>query len=56
VIELAIEPLPPAEPAAEPVGEPAPELPRTASPLPLIATGGLLSLLAGVLALRRTRN
>jgi LPXTG-motif cell wall-anchored protein len=60
VIEPAIEPLPPAEPAAELVAEPAapaPELPRTASPLPFLATGGLTSLLAGLgLALRRRRN
>lgn len=55
VIEPAIEPLAPAEPA-EPVGEPAPELPRTASPLPFFAIGGLLSLLAGVVTLRRTRT
>jgi LPXTG-motif cell wall-anchored protein len=60
VIEPAIEPLPPAEPAAEPVAEPAapaPELPRTASPLPFLAIGGLTSLLAGLgLGLRRRRN
>ena len=57
VIEPAVEPLAPAEPAvAEPVGEPAPELPRTASPLPFFAFGGLLSLLAGVAAWRRTRT
>lgn len=53
VIEPAIEPLAPAEPVAEPVGEPAPELPRTASPLPFLAAGGLLSLLAGLRLLRR---
>jgi LPXTG-motif cell wall-anchored protein len=54
VIEPAIEPL---APAAEPVGEPAPELPRTASPLPFFAVGGLTSLLAGLgLALRRRGN
>lgn len=52
VIEQAIEPLAPAEPPpAEPVG--APELPKTASPLPFFAAGGLLSLLAGLRLLRR---
>ena len=61
VVEPAIEPLAPAEPIAEPVGEPepapAPELPRTASPLPFLATGGLTSLLAGLgLGLLRRRN
>lgn len=58
VVEPAIEPLPPAEPVAEPVAEPAaPELPATASPLPLFATAGLTSLLAGLgLGLRRRRN
>jgi LPXTG-motif cell wall-anchored protein len=59
VVEPAIEPLAPAEPVAEPVGEPAPpaELPRTASPLPLFAAGGLTSLLAGLgLGLLRRRG
>lgn len=59
VIEPAIEPLAPAEPVTEAVGEPAPapELPRTASPLPFFATGGLTSLLAGLgLLLLRRRN
>jgi hypothetical protein len=56
VIEPAVEPLAPVEPpVAEPVGEPAPELPRTASPLPFLAAGGLATLLAG-LGLRRRRN
>ena len=36
-------------PAAQPLPEPAPvELPRTATPLPLVAVGGLTSLLAGL--------
>jgi hypothetical protein len=55
VIEPPYEPLAPAaaepavEPVPEPVGEPAPaELPRTATPLPLVAIGGLTSLLAGL--------
>jgi LPXTG-motif cell wall-anchored protein len=58
VIEPPYEPLAPepaAEPAAEPVGEPVPEpepapveLPRTATPLPFVAVGGLASLLAGL--------
>jgi hypothetical protein len=53
--DVALEPaIPVAEP--EPVGEPAPELPRTASPLPFIATGGLLSLLGGLALWRRPRN
>ena len=52
VIEPRYEPLPP-EPVAEPVGEHAAEqapveLPRTATPLPLVAVGGLASLLAGI--------
>lgn len=59
--EPIAEPLPEpvAEPAVEPAVEPAPEplpveeLPRTASPLPLLALAGLTSLLAG-LALRRS--
>ena len=56
VIEPPVTLLPP-EPVAEPVGEPAPELPKTASPLPLFAFGGLTSLLAGIgLGLRRRRN
>jgi LPXTG-motif cell wall-anchored protein len=68
VIEPPFEPLAPepvAEPAVEPVGEPVPEpvpepapaeLPRTATPLPAIAVGGLASLLAGLgLGLRRRR-
>jgi hypothetical protein len=55
VVEPAIEPLPPAEPAAELTAEPAaaPELPRTASPLPFLAMGGLTSLLLGLGLLRR---
>src|SRR5678815_904664 len=56
VIEPPYEPLAPTaaaepavEPVPEPVGEPAPaELPRTATPLPLVAIGGLTSLLAGL--------
>jgi LPXTG-motif cell wall-anchored protein len=59
VWEPVVEPLVPSEPVAEPVGEPAPapELPRTASPLPFLATGGLTSLLAGLgLGLLRRRN
>ena len=52
VIEPEVEPVAPvaeAVPEAEPVPEPEPvELPRTASPLPLIAVGGLGSLLAGL--------
>jgi LPXTG-motif cell wall-anchored protein len=57
VLEPPVALLPP-EPAAEPVGEPAPpELPKTASPLPLFAIGGLASILTGVgLGLRRRRN
>jgi hypothetical protein len=48
VIEPAIEPVPPPEAA---------ELPRTASPLPLVAVGGLTSLLAGLgLGLLRRRG
>lgn len=44
---------PAAVPAFEPVGEPAPEpppaeLPGTATPLPIVAVGGLASLLAGL--------
>jgi hypothetical protein len=65
VIEPAIEPVrpepatePAVEPVAEPVPEPAPEeLPRTASPLPLVAVGGLTSLLLGLgLGLLRRRG
>jgi LPXTG-motif cell wall-anchored protein len=56
VIEPPYEPLalePVAEPAIEPVGEPVPEpapaeLPRTATPFPIIALGGVASLLAGL--------
>jgi hypothetical protein len=52
VFEPEVEPVAPvaeAVPEAEPVPEPEPvELPRTASPLPLIAVGGLGSLLAGL--------
>jgi LPXTG-motif cell wall-anchored protein len=53
----AIEPEPVVEAAQEPLPEPAPaELPRTASPLPVLAVGGLGSLLAGLgLTLRRRR-
>lgn len=52
VIEPAFEPL------EAPVQEPAPvELPRTASPLPFLALGGLTSLLTGLgFALRRRRG
>jgi hypothetical protein len=65
VIEPPYEPLafePVAEPAVEPVGEPVPEpapaeLPRTATPLPMVAVGGLASLLAGLgLGLLRRRH
>jgi len=60
VIEPAVpiaEPVAEAVPAAEPLPEPQPvELPRTASPLPLVATGGLASLLLGLgLSLLRRR-
>lgn len=56
VIEPPYEPLAPdpvAELAVEPVGEPVPapapaELPRTATALPVVAAGGLASLLAGL--------
>jgi hypothetical protein len=50
-------PEPVVEQAAEPLPEPEPvELPRTASPLPVIALGGLTSLLAGLgLGLLRRR-
>ena len=45
-------------PAVEATPAPAPELPRTASPLPLVAVGGLTSLLVGLGLglLRRTVN
>jgi LPXTG-motif cell wall-anchored protein len=61
VIEPPYEPLAPepvAEPAVEPVPEPEPaELPRTATPLPVIAVGGLTSLLVGLgLGLLRRRS
>jgi hypothetical protein len=65
VIEPPYQPFAPepvAEPAVEPVGEPVPEpapaeLPRTATPLPVIAVGGLASLLAGLgMGLLRRRN
>jgi hypothetical protein len=64
VIEPPYEPVAPervAEPAEEPApkfAEPAPaELPRTATPLPLMAIGGLTSLLAGLgLGLLRRRS
>jgi len=61
VVEPVVEPEPIAEPVPEQVAEflpePAPvELPRTASPLPVIALGGLTSLLAGLgLGLLRRR-
>ena len=52
-VEAVSEPVPEAEPLQEP--EPV-ELPRTASPLPLVATGGLVSLLVGLgLGLLRRR-
>jgi hypothetical protein len=65
VIEPPYEPLAPepvlelaAEPVGEPLSEPAPqELPRTATPLPVVAVGGLASLLAGLgLGLLRRRH
>jgi hypothetical protein len=62
VIEPEVEVEPVVEPVAEVVPEPEPqpepvELPRTASPLPLVATGGLTSLLVGLgLGLLRRRS
>ena len=52
VLKLAVEPV------GEPASEPAPaELPRTATPLPVIAVGGLASLLVGLgLGLLRRRG
>lgn len=45
------------EPAVEPAPAPAAELPKTASPLPLVGAGGLTSLLAGLgLGLYRRRS
>jgi Tfp pilus assembly protein FimV len=47
----AVEPEPAPEPIVEQVPEPLPEpveLPRTATPLPLIAVGGFSSLLVGL--------
>jgi LPXTG-motif cell wall-anchored protein len=53
VVEPAIEPLP--APVEEAVSAPV-ELPRTASPMPFLAFGGLTSLLVGLgLALHRRR-
>jgi hypothetical protein len=48
--EIFVEPLEyqPARPAAEAPPVPAEELPRTASPVPLLAVGGLTSLLVGL--------
>jgi hypothetical protein len=46
VIEPVVEP--PVAPVEEPVQEAAPELPRTASPLPFLALGGVTSLLTGL--------
>jgi hypothetical protein len=57
VAEPVVEPV--VEPAAEPIPQPEPvELPRTASPLPFVALGGLTSLLAalGLGLLRRRVN
>jgi hypothetical protein len=54
--EAELVPVPVAEPAAVPQPEPV-ELPRTATPLPLVALGGLTSLLAGLgLGLLRRRG
>jgi hypothetical protein len=48
-VEPIAEPVAEAVPEAEPLPQPeAVELPRTASPLPLVATGGLASLLLGL--------
>ena len=61
VVEPEVEPAPVAEPVeeqvAEPLPEPAPvELPRTGTPIPVVAVGGLASLLAGLgLGLLRRR-
>ena len=48
--EVAFVPEPAPEPPQAPAAEPAPvaELPRTATPVPLVASGGLLTLLAGL--------
>ena len=46
-IVVETEPMPAVEPAVEPAA-PLPELPKTASPLPLAAIGGLTSLLLGL--------
>jgi len=56
-VEPIAEPVAEAVPEAEPLPQPEPvELPRTASPLPLVATGGLASLLVGLgLSLLRRR-
>jgi len=52
VAEVAV-----AEPAPEPAPQEPVELPRTATPLPLVAVGGLASLLAGLgLGLVRRRG
>jgi LPXTG-motif cell wall-anchored protein len=55
--KFAAEPAAPViEPAAEPLPEEPAELPRTATPLPFVAVGGLASLLAGLgLGLLRRR-
>jgi LPXTG-motif cell wall-anchored protein len=61
VVEPAVEPAPVAELVEEQVAEPRPEpapveLPKTATPLPVVAVAGLASLLAGLgLALLRRR-
>ena len=58
VIEPAVEPVAAAEPVADAVqaAEPEVELPRTASPLPLVAVSGLASLVVGLgLGLLRRR-
>jgi LPXTG-motif cell wall-anchored protein len=52
-----VAPAPVVEQEPEPIPEPAPvELPRTASPLPLFAAGGLGSLLAGLGLMLRRRH